>query len=232
MQNFREIRPASIPTHAGGQNVEGAATQLATQQHQPALQPRDGHAEQHQPHHPHILPHGAVASPGFVAAGNTGHQLPIPPAAAIQQLQGPQRIESIVLPRRKRSVVQACRDCRKTKAKVCIFGVLFCSFSHGPLMLPPPTTPSLDPLPLLEHHLSRQFPFPHHIISSNSRPSRGLHTSHPSPVTRHHLPATALPVTLPTYRLPLTRYPSLSHSHPMSKVNDMPVSMSPLNVHG
>ncbi|KAK3335069.1 hypothetical protein B0H65DRAFT_512686 [Neurospora tetraspora] len=94
MQNFREIRPASIPTH--GHDVEGAA--------QPTLQPRD-HAEQQQPH-PHILPH-AVA-PGFVAAGNTG--LPIP-------VQGPQRIESIVLPRRKRSVVQACRDCRKTKAK-------------------------------------------------------------------------------------------------------------------
>ncbi|KAH7628930.1 hypothetical protein B0T09DRAFT_267767 [Sordaria sp. MPI-SDFR-AT-0083] len=60
-------------------------------------------------------------------------------------------------------------------------------------MLPPPTTPSLDPLPLLEHHPSRQIPFPHHIISSNSCPSRGLHTRHPSPVTRHHLPATALP---------------------------------------
>ncbi|KAJ4376850.1 hypothetical protein N0V85_008986 [Neurospora sp. IMI 360204] len=94
MQNFREIRPASIPAH--GHDVEGAA--------QPAPHPRD-HAEQQQPH-PHILPH-AVAQ-GFVAAGNTG--LPIP-------VQGPQRIESIVLPRRKRSVVQACRDCRKTKAK-------------------------------------------------------------------------------------------------------------------
>ncbi|KAK3952688.1 hypothetical protein QBC32DRAFT_370096 [Pseudoneurospora amorphoporcata] len=82
MQNFREIRPASIPTNShAGHHVEGTA-----------LQPRgvDHHAEQ-QPHN---------VSPGF---------------AAVQQ--GPQRIESIVLPRRKRSVVQACRDCRKTKAK-------------------------------------------------------------------------------------------------------------------
>ncbi|KAK1773867.1 hypothetical protein QBC45DRAFT_61686 [Copromyces sp. CBS 386.78] len=108
MQNFREIRPASIPTNShAGHHVEGAAQQ---QQHgQPALQPRgvDHHAEQ-QPQQPHILPHNV--SPGFAAPGNTG--LPI---SVVQQ--GPQRIESIVLPRRKRSVVQACRDCRKTKAK-------------------------------------------------------------------------------------------------------------------
>lgn len=100
MQNFREIRPASIPTN-GGHDAEGVAAQ-------PALQPRD-YTEQHQQQrHTHNLTH--VVAPGFsVAAGNTG--LPI-------SVQGPQRLESIVLPRRKRSVVQACRDCRKTKAKV------------------------------------------------------------------------------------------------------------------
>ncbi|KAK3489599.1 uncharacterized protein B0T23DRAFT_204645 [Neurospora hispaniola] len=99
MQNFREIRPASIPTN-GGHDVEGVAAQ-------PALQPRDHAEQQQQQRHTHNLPH--VVAPGFaVAAGNTG--LPI-------SVQGPQRLESIVLPRRKRSVVQACRDCRKTKAK-------------------------------------------------------------------------------------------------------------------